>query len=206
MSKFITIEGGEGAGKSTNIDYIVNYLKQQGKDLVITREPGGTSIGEKIRTLLLDPENKGMDFRTELLLMFAARSQHISQVIKPALEQGKWVVCDRFTDASYAYQGAGRNMGKDNIALLEQWVQGNLRPDATILLDVPVDIGLQRVVQRADQDRFEQEKMKFFDTVRQAYLDLAKEHPQRFHVIDAAKELAEVQTQLKNVLESICKL
>ncbi len=204
MSQFITIEGGEGAGKTTNIHFIVDYLQQAGKDLVITREPGGTEIGERLRALLLDPDNKIIDSRTELLLMFAARAQHIAEVIKPALAQGKWVICDRFTDATYAYQGAGRKISRADIAILEQWVQADLRPDITILLDVPVDIGLQRVNLRADQDRFEQEKLQFFDSVREAYLSMAKAEPKRFRVIDASKPLAEVQASLQAVLAKVC--
>lgn len=205
MSKFITIEGGEGAGKSTNIQFIVDYLQAAGKELVVTREPGGTKLGEQLREILLNPENKEMDFRTELLLMFAARAQHIAEVIRPALDAGKWVVCDRFTDATYAYQGAGRAMGEENIAVLEQWVQGDLRPDHTFLFDVPVELGLQRVNLRADQDRFEQEKLKFFDNVRQAYLARAEAEPQRFLVIDASQELNQVQQDLKAVLEKVCQ-
>lgn len=203
MSMFITIEGGEGAGKSTNIDFIVDYLKKAGKELVVTREPGGTKIGEQLRAMLLNPEFTEMDYRTELLMMFAARAQHIAEVIKPALDQGKWVVCDRFTDATYAYQGAGRNMGKEKIAVLEEWVQEGLKPDLTILLDVPVEIGLQRVEQRAAQDRFEQEKLKFFDTIRHAYLDMADAEPKRFRVIDAGKTLEEVKASLTKVLEEV---
>ena len=200
---FITIEGSEGAGKSTNIEYIVDYLKNAGKELVITREPGGTKIGEQLRAMLLDPQFKNMDFRTELLLMFAARAQHIAEVIQPALNAGKWVICDRFTDVTYAYQGAGRQMGKENVAVLEQWVQGDLRPDLTFLLDVPVDIGMQRVGQRSEHDRFEQEKLQFFDVVRSAYREMADAHTNRFRVIDASQDLTSVQADLKKNLDDI---
>lgn len=203
MSKFITIEGGEGAGKSTNIDLVVNILKKAGKEIVLTREPGGTKIGEKLREMLLNSAYTEMDYRTELLLMFAARAQHIAEVIQPALDAGKWVVCDRFTDATYAYQGAGRGIGQEKIAILEEWVQEGLKPDVTILLDVPVEIGLQRVAQRAAQDRFEQEKMKFFDTVRQAYLDMADAEPERFKVIDAGQTLDKVKAALTRIMEGI---
>jgi len=203
MSKFITIEGGEGAGKSTNIELIVNTLKDAGKDIVVTREPGGTEIGEKLRNMLLDSENTEMDYRTELLLMFAARAQHIAEVIQPALSAGKWVVCDRFTDATYAYQGAGRGMDIKEIAVLEEWVQAGLKPDITILLDVPVEIGLQRVELRAEQDRFEQEKLKFFDLVREAYLSMAKAEPERFRVIDAGLELEHVKASIKDVMHEV---
>ncbi|MDX1812469.1 MAG: dTMP kinase, partial [Gammaproteobacteria bacterium] len=134
MGKFITVEGGEGAGKSSNLNLIVNFLQEAGKDVVVTREPGGTRIGEQLRNMLLDPENSDMHYRTELLMMFAARAQHIAEVIQPALDAGKWVVCDRFTDATYAYQGGGRGINTEEIAVLEKWVQGSLRPDVTILL------------------------------------------------------------------------
>ena len=203
MGLFITIEGGEGAGKSTNIALIVDYLKKAGKDIVVTREPGGTRIGEKLRDMLLDPENTDMDYRTELLLMFAARAQHIAQVIKPALAAGKWVVCDRFTDATYAYQGGARGIAKEKIAILESWVQEGLKPDVTILLDVPVEIGLQRVQLRADQDRFEQEKLKFFDDVRQAYLDMAAAEPERFKVISAGEALQDVEAAINALMAEL---
>ena len=202
---FITIEGGEGGGKSTNLAYIENYLKDQGKDVVVTREPGGTELGEKLRFILLDPGNEGMDERAELLLMFAARAHHIAKVIKPALEAGKTVLCDRFTDATYAYQGGGRGLPFEDIALLEKWVQGDLKPDLTILLDLDIEIGLFRANERSDQDRFEQEEMNFFDRVRKAYLDMAKKEPERFRVIDAGEPLEVVQKQLHQVLVEAIK-
>lgn len=197
---FITIEGGEGGGKSTNLAYIEKYLKAQGKDIVVTREPGGTELGEKLRHILLDPGNEGMDDRAELLLMFAARAHHIAKVIKPALDAGKTVLCDRFTDATYAYQGGGRGLPVDDIALLESWVQGELRPDLTILLDLDIEIGLFRANERSDQDRFEQEEMRFFDRVRESYLQMAKAQPKRYRVIDAGESLENVQKQLYQVL------
>ncbi len=202
---FITIEGGEGGGKSTNLAYIEKYLKDQGKDVVVTREPGGTELGEKLRFILLDPGNEGMDERAELLLMFAARAHHIAKVIKPALEAGKTVLCDRFTDATYAYQGGGRGLPFEDIALLEKWVQGDLKPDLTILLDLDIEIGLFRANERSDQDRFEQEEMNFFDRVRKAYLDMAKKEPERFRVIDAGEPLEVVQKQLHQVLVEAIK-
>ena len=202
---FITIEGGEGGGKSTNLAYIEKYLKDQGKDVVVTREPGGTELGEKLRFILLDPGNEGMDERAELLLMFAARAHHIAKVIKPALEAGKTVLCDRFTDATYAYQGGGRGLPFEDIALLEKWVQGDLKPDLTILLDLDIEIGLFRANERSDQDRFEQEEMNFFDRVRKAYLDMAQKEPERFRIIDAGEPLEVVQKQLHQVLVEAIK-
>jgi len=200
---FITIEGGEGGGKSTNLAYVERYLKAQGKDVVVTREPGGTELGEKLRQILLDPGNEGMDKRAELLLMFAARAHHLSKVIQPALDAGKTVLCDRFTDATYAYQGGGRGLPMEDIAILENWVQGELRPDLTILLDLDIEIGLFRANERSDQDRFEQEEMRFFDRVRETYLQMAKAEPKRYRVIDAGESLENVQKQLHQVLEDV---
>jgi len=202
---FITIEGGEGGGKSTNLAYIENYLKERGKDVVVTREPGGTELGEKLRHILLDPGNEGMDDRAELLLVFAARAHHIAKVIQPALDAGKIVLCDRFTDATYAYQGGGRGLPRVDIGVLENWVQGELRPDLTILLDLDIEIGLFRANERGDQDRFEQEEMKFFDRVRSSYLEMAKVDPERYRIIDAGETLDVVQKQLHQVLESSVK-
>ena len=197
---FITVEGGEGVGKSSNLAYIEAWLRNAGKDVVMTREPGGTELGEKIRALLLDANQSGMAVDTELLLMFAARAQHLEAVIKPALAADKWVVCDRFTDATYAYQGGGRGVEFQRIAQLEQWVQGNLRPDLTLLLDMPVKQGLQRAGQRSAPDRFEQEQEHFFERVRETYLIRARQEPARFRVIDAAPTLEQVQQQIAAVL------
>ena len=183
---FITVEGGEGVGKSSNLAFIEAYLRNAGKDVVMTREPGGTHLGEKIRELLLDAAQASMAVDTELLLMFAARAQHLAEVIKPALADGKWVVCDRFTDATYAYQGGGRGVDGQRIAQLEQWVQGNLRPDLTLLLDLPVQQGLHRAGQRSEPDRFEREQHSFFERVRETYLIRARQESNRFRVIDAA--------------------
>ena len=198
--KFITIEGIEGVGKSTNIAHIRGLIEAAGIDVVITREPGGTPLGEAIRGLLLDPRYTGMSPDCELQLMFAARAEHLAKVILPALAQGRWVLCDRFTDATYAYQGGGRGIAADKIARLEQWVQDDFRPDLTVLLDVPVAIGLTRAGNRGALDRFEQEQIGFFERVRQAYLDLATRHDGRYRVIDASQPLASVQQQLDEVL------
>ncbi len=197
---FITVEGGEGAGKSSNLDFVRRYLEQHGKRLVVTREPGGTSLGEAIRALLLDHRNSDITKDTELLLMFAARAQHLAEVIRPALEQGKWVLCDRFTDATYAYQGGGRGIPRERIAVLEQWVQQGLEPDLTLLLDIPVQQGLERAGQRSAPDRFEREQIAFFERVRAAYLEQARRHPQRYRVIDASQPLEKVQQSLAEVL------
>ncbi len=197
---FITVEGGEGAGKSSNLAFVRRYLEQHGKQLVVTREPGGTSLGEAIRALLLDHRNNEITDDTELLLMFAARAQHIAEVIRPALEQGKWVLCDRFTDATYAYQGGGRGISRERIAVLEQWVQQGLEPDLTLLLDIPVLQGLERAGQRSAPDRFEQEQNAFFERVRAAYLEQVRRNPQRYRVIDASKPLEQVQRSIAEVL------
>ena len=202
--QFITVEGIEGVGKTTNIEFIHQRLLAAGRDVVVTREPGGTPLGEAIRGLLLDPQYTGMDSTCELQLMFAARAEHLARVIRPALEKGQWVLCDRFTDATYAYQGGGRGIDTGIIARLETLVQGNFRPDITLLLDVPVEVGLARASKRGDLDRFEQEKVEFFERVRQAYLDMARQHAGRYRVIDASQPLEQVQQQLELVLQSGC--
>lgn len=199
--RFITIEGGEGGGKTTNIAHLCQRLHAAGIDYIETREPGGTPLSESIRDLLLDHKQQQMTEDTELLLMFAARSQHISQVIKPALEQGQWVICDRFTDASYAYQGGGRGIDVTRIAALESWVQGDFRPDLTLLLDLPVEMGLKRAGERSEPDRFEREKLDFFERVRACYLQMAEAHPQRYRIINAAEPLEAVKAQLDRVLD-----
>ena len=198
--KFITVEGIEGVGKTTNIEFIRQRLLVAGKDVVVTREPGGTPLGEAIRGLLLDPQYTGMDSTCELQLMFAARAEHLARIVRPALEKGQWVLCDRFTDATYAYQGGGRGIDKAIIARLEELVQGDFRPDLTLLLDVPVEVGLARAGQRGELDRFEQEKVEFFERVRAAYLAMAEEFPQRYRVIDASQPLELVQQQLAAIL------
>jgi dTMP kinase len=202
--QFITVEGIEGVGKTTNIEFIHQRLLEAGKDVVVTREPGGTPLGEAIRGLLLDPEYTGMDSTCELQLMFAARAEHLARVIRPALEKGQWVLCDRFTDATYAYQGGGRGINTEIIALLEGLVQGEFRPDLTLLLDVPVEVGLARAGKRGDLDRFEQEEVDFFERIRQAYLDMAGQYADRYRLIDASQPLQQVQQQLELVLQSVC--
>ncbi len=201
QAKFITVEGGEGVGKSSNIAFILSYLKNKNLDVVSTREPGGTELSEKIRDLLLDAKNKSMISDAELLLMFAARAQHIAELIKPSLAQNKWVLCDRFTDATYAYQGGGRGIPMQRIAVLEDWVQGDLRPDLTILLDLPIEIGRQRASERSEPDRIEQEKNHFFEAVRQCYLQMAADFPERYRVIDASQTLEQVQKDIAVVLD-----
>lgn len=201
--KFITLEGCEGVGKSTNLDFIEDYLKSHHIPLVVTREPGGTVIAERIRELLLDKQIETFSEQTELLLMFAARSQHIKHVIRPALNHGKWVLCDRFTDATYAYQGGGRRMDINTIAGLEQLVQGTLRPDLTLLLDAPVEVGMHRVRLRGKPDRFEQENGSFFEAVRRAYLLQAELNPSRIKVINANQSLVDVQRAILEPLQRI---
>jgi dTMP kinase len=199
--RFITVEGIEGAGKSTNLAYAADFLQHAGKEVVRTREPGGTPLGEDLRALLLGHRHDGMAADTELLLMFAARAEHLHRVIRPALAAGRWVLCDRFTDATFAYQGGGRGIAHDRIATLETWVQARLRPDLTLFLDVPVELGLQRAGQRSDPDRFEKEHVAFFGAVRDRYLRIASADSRRVKVIDAALSLPEVQRQLSTELE-----
>ncbi|MCK4493039.1 MAG: dTMP kinase [Methylococcales bacterium] len=203
QGQFITIEGGEGVGKSTNLDFIKNVLLKQGKHVVITREPGGTVLAEKLRHLLLATDAGKIDDTTELLLMFAARADHIQQVIRPALAQGKWVLCDRFTDSTYAYQGGGRGLNTKNIAWLEQFVQLQLQPDLTFLLDAPIEIGMARAKKRGALDRFETEKMLFFNHVRAAFLERAKAFPERIKRIDANQALAMVQKNIQAHLDNL---
>lgn len=201
--RFITIEGTEGAGKSTAIGALCGYLEGQGGVVVRTREPGGTVVGEAIRGVLLSQDLPAMHADTELLLMFAARAEHLQKVIHPALNRGEWVVCDRFTDATYAYQGAGRGILASRIGLLEGWTQGNFRPDVTLLLDVDVATGLSRTKMRGAADRFEQEALNFFDQVRQAYLDMAAREPNRFYVIDASGTPDQINAQIIAVMEQL---
>ena len=200
---FITIEGGEGVGKSTNIAYIEAFLRDHGVELEVTREPGGTAMAEAIRAVLLEPREEAVHPVTELLLMFAARSQHLHSLIEPALEAGKWVLCDRFTDATYAYQSGGRGVPAELVRQLEQMVQGDLRPDYTLLLDAPVETGMQRASERGELDRFEQEQIEFFERVRATYLKLAEESSGRFRLIDANQPLEEVQRQLNKVCREL---
>ena len=199
--KFITLEGGEGVGKTTNLTFIKDYLQQHAITVTVTREPGGTALAEKIRQLVLDTDSESIAETTELLLMFAARAQHIQHVIEPALAQGNWVLCDRFTDATYAYQGGGRKLSIATIALLEQLVQGDLRPDLTLLLDAPIDIGMERAQKRGAFDRFEAEKISFFTRVRDMYLTRAAEQPARIKVIQANQPLVDVQKDIMEVMK-----
>jgi len=200
--RFITVEGTEGAGKTSNIAFLQARLEAAGKTVVLTREPGGTPLGEAIRDLLLTRRGDGMAVDTELLLMFAARAEHIAQLIRPALARGEWVLCDRFTDATYAYQGGGRGIDIDRIAALEHWVQGNLRPDLTIVLDVPVEVGLARAGRRSAPDRFEREQLAFHEAVRAAYRTIAAREPARVQVVDAEQPLPRVQADLGRVLDA----
>lgn len=200
---FITVEGIEGVGKTTNIEFIADWLKANAIEFVATREPGGTPLAEEIREVMLSPRDEAVCDTTELLLVFAARAQHLSQLIQPAITEGRWVLCDRFTDATYAYQGGGRGLSLDTIATLETLVQNAFRPDAVILLDVPVEVGLARASARSELDRIEKEKADFFEKVRQAYLDRAAADPDRYFLVDASQDLPGVRAQLETVLKNI---
>ncbi|KXS39453.1 MAG: hypothetical protein AWU55_435 [Halomonadaceae bacterium T82-2] len=201
--RFITLEGGEGVGKSTNLSLVRDHLESLGIETLTTREPGGTPRAEAIRELLLDPdEAETLADDAELLLIFAARAQHLARRIRPALERGVWVVCDRFTDATYAYQGCARGLDRSDIATLETFVQRGLQPDLTLLLDMPVDAARERVTARGQTlDRFERERAEFFDAVRQGYLERAAAAPTRFAVIDAARPLTQVQADIRHCLD-----
>lgn len=201
--KFITLEGGEGCGKTTNLEFIVDYLKQHDIDVIKTREPGGTEISEKIRELLLDKNNTDLHADAELLLMFAARAQHLQQKILPAIAQGQWVLSDRFTDSTFAYQGAGRGINMDKITQLENWVQNGFTPDKTFILDLPIEIGMERAAKRAELDRFEREKMDFFRNVRQGFLQRATLKPSVYCVVDASLDLKSVQQQIADELNTL---
>ena len=203
---FITLEGPEGAGKSTNREYLAERLREHAIDVVMTREPGGTPLAEKIREILLAPTAEAMAADTELLLVFAARAQHLSQVIRPALERGAVVLCDRFTDATYAYQGGGRGLSEARIGVLENFVQGDLRPDLTLVFDLPIEVGLARAAERGRLDRFEQEGHDFFNAVRQTYLRHAAQAPERYRIVDAAQSLEEVQASIDALLPQIVEL
>jgi dTMP kinase len=202
--KFISIEGIEGAGKSTQLAFIQRYLTERGKQVVVTREPGGTELGEQIRTLLLTPTTTGMASDTELLLMFAARAEHVEQVIKPALERGQWVLSDRFVDATFAYQGGGRGIDLQRISTLSDWTLKDLQTDVTFLFDLSVELGQQRVLSRNEGiDRFEQEKVDFFQRIRECYLQRAQQEPNRIKVIDASKSIDEIELQLTVLLDKL---
>ncbi|RYZ82766.1 MAG: dTMP kinase [Moraxellaceae bacterium] len=201
--KFLTIEGTEGVGKSTNLAFVRDWLLAHGREVVVTREPGGTPLAEEIRNLLLCKRDEAVDETAELLLVFAARAQHLAGVIKPALARGAWVLSDRFTDATYAYQGGGRGLNKSTITMLEQLVQNELRPDLTLILDIDVELGLERARQRGELDRFESETVDFFKRVRGAYQARALATPANYAVIDASQELVLVQRDIVKVLEEI---
>ena len=202
--KFISIEGVEGAGKSTQVSFIQDYLTSLGKTVVVTREPGGTELSEKIRNLLLEPSPNSMDNDTELLLMFASRAEHVSKVINPALHRGEWVLCDRFLDATYAYQGAGRGIQKQRIQQIADWTLKGLTPDLTLLFDLPVELGLERVLERkGEMDRFEQEKINFFKKIRKSYLKSAKAEPNRIKIVDASLSITKIQKQLTQLIKPL---
>lgn len=200
---FITLEGLEGVGKTTNLTFILNWLKQKQRPFYQTREPGGTPLAEEIRHMLLAHRAEPMSAMSELLLVFAARAQHLTEVIRPKLAAGQWVVSDRFTDASYAYQGAGRGLDVAAIERLEQLVHGDLQPDLTLLLDAPIEIGLARAKARSAADRFEQEQADFFTRARAAYLSRAQQSPNRFRVIDASQSLEQVQIEIAQALDTL---
>lgn len=202
---FITLEGGEGAGKSTNLAFIRQWLQRAGHEVLVTREPGGTELGERVRDILLHSKQLHITPESEMLLMFAARSEHIAKVIGPALVAGKVVLCDRFTDATYAYQGGGRGLPSERIAAIENWVQGDLRPDLTLLFDVPVEAGRERAGQRSEPDRFEREDNEFFLRVREAYLYRATSEPARIRIIDASQRIEMVERQITAVLEEVVR-
>tara|TARA_Y100000385_G_scaffold122142_1_gene126945 strand:- start:966 stop:1583 length:618 start_codon:yes stop_codon:yes gene_type:complete len=205
MSKgrFITIDGVEGAGKSTQIDLICSYLQRKGIDVVRTREPGGTDVGEKIRSVLLDVDNQEMHSDTELLLMFSSRNELIQNKIIPALNNGSWVVSDRFTDASFAYQGGGRMLNLDRIAKLEEWVLGDFKPDLTLLLDINVELGMMRIEARAAKDRIELEERAFFERVRSVFISRSEAFPERIKLIDASGTIDDIHEKIKLLVDSI---
>jgi len=200
--KFITLEGMDGAGKTTHLEWLRSRLEARGLEITLTREPGGTPLGEALRKLLLEGREERHP-ETEALLMFAARHEHISSVIEPALAAGRWVLCDRFTDATYAYQSGGSGVDWERIALLESWVQGKLQPDLTLYFDVDPETGRARTRQVRAPDRFEREQRAFYDRVRAAYLRRAAEHPQRIRVVNAALAIPDVQKELEKIISSI---
>lgn len=200
MAKFITLEGIEGVGKTSNLRFIQELLESAGRSCVVTREPGGTNLGEALRGLLLSHSDDNMSPDAELLMMFAARAEHLSKVINPALENDQTVLCDRFTEATYAYQGGGRQLDVDKITELEEWVQGDLRPDLTIILDAPVEVGRARAGRRSEPDRIEKEHDAFFQRVREAYIELASHYPHRICLVDASLEIEAVQQQIREKL------
>lgn len=200
---FLTFEGIEGAGKTSNLQYAKAIIEASGKQVLVSREPGGTEVGERIREVLLNPDLPAMHSDTELLLMFASRAEHYQHKILPALEAGQWVLCDRFTDASFAYQGGGRQIDQTRIAALESWVLGDFKVDQTYLFDLPVETGLARAKARGAADRIEQEQVEFFERIRDCYLSRAQDEPNRFTVVDAAQPLESVQQQLSSAVSAL---
>lgn len=198
--KFIAVEGSEGAGKTTQLAFMRECLERAGRQVVSTREPGGTALGEAIRDLLLSHRHNGMAITTETLLMFAARAEHLDKVIRPALAAGHWVLCDRFTDATYAYQGGGRGLALEKIAVLEKWVQGELRPDLILLFDLPIEVGLERAARRGATDRFEREDRTFFERVRAIHLDRARRDPDRYRIVKADRPIDVIQIEVEAIL------
>lgn len=200
--KFITFEGIDGAGKSSHVEWLAELLRSRGKTVDVTREPGGTPLGEKLRKLLL---SEAMHLETETLLMFAARREHLAQVIEPALARGEWVICDRFSDATYAYQGGGRGLDRAKFSLLEHWVHDHIQPDLTLLFDLPLEVARERIV-RANRvlDKFEQERVDFHERVRLAYLERAHANPGRIRVVDATASLDNVRKSLEEIISSHC--
>lgn len=200
--KFITFEGIDGAGKSSHVEWLAEWLREQGRTVRVTREPGGTELGEKLRGLLL---GEAMHLETETLLMFAARREHLARLIEPALARGEWVVCDRFSDATYAYQGGGRGLDRAKLQILERWVHEHLQPDLTLLFDLPLEVARERIVlANRTLDKFEQERADFHERVRQAYLERAHAHPARVRLIDADATREEIRVQLQKVVASTC--
>ena len=200
--KFINFEGIDGAGKSTHIQFVADLLQSHGKTVVQTREPGGTALGESLRQLLLQDK---MHLETEALLMFAARRENIAQVIQPALDRGDWVICDRFSDSSFAYQGGGRHLAIEKLDVLEQWVHPNLQPDLTLLFDVPIEVARSRLNATRDLDKFEREQASFFNNTRNEYLRRAAVFPQRFRIIDSTKSIAEIRAELSHLISALCE-
>ncbi|MDD2740732.1 MAG: dTMP kinase [Rhodocyclaceae bacterium] len=199
--KFITFEGIDGAGKSSHVEWLAETMRQRGVVVVVTREPGGTELGEKLRGLLL---SESMHLETETLLMFAARREHLAQVIEPALKRGEWVVCDRFTDATFAYQGGGRGLDRNKLQQLEHWAHENRQPDLTLLFDLPLDVARERIALASRVlDRFEQERADFHERVRQVYLDRAKNNPSRIRVIDGQETIENIRKSLEQIISSI---
>jgi len=199
---FITLEGVDGAGKSTHAAWIADYLRSRGRNVLATREPGGTPLGETLRALVL---NEAMRLDTETLLMFAARCEHLGQVIEPALAAGTWVVCDRYTDATYAYQGGGRELGAERIAVLERWMHPQLQPDRTWLFDVPLDVARKRLADSRQPDRFEREEAAFFERTRAAYHERARQAPRRMRIVDSTRPVQQVREQLQAELEDLLR-